>query len=117
MNEEIRLTLSAASDCLLDAKAMLESKRFKASVSRSYYAIFHSAKAALLSKNITAYTHQGVNMQFGKHFVKPGIFDKSLTRLFSKLLDTRQKADYEIGFNASAEDAQNAYSEAEFFYT
>jgi len=54
-------------------------------------------------------------MQFGKHFVRTGIFDKSLIRLFSKLLDARQKADYEIGFNASDEDAKCAYSEAELF--
>jgi uncharacterized protein (UPF0332 family) len=57
-----------------------------------------------------------VNIQFGKHFVKTGIFEKSLISLFSKLLDTRQKADYEIGFNATADDARNALSEAEVFY-
>jgi len=32
------------------------------------------------------------------------------------MLDTRQKADYEIGFKASESDATHAFSEAEFFY-
>jgi uncharacterized protein (UPF0332 family) len=38
-------------------------------------------------------------------------------KAFSKMLDTRQKADYEIGFRASETDAQYAIAEAENFYT
>lgn len=109
MNEEIVLTLTVAEECLLDAKAMLTLNRYKATVSRSYYAMFHAAKAALLSINVETHTHQGVNMQFGKHFIKTGIFDKQLIRTFSKMLDTRQKADYEIGFRANEEEAHHAY--------
>ncbi len=117
MKEEVKLTLTAAYECLLDAEAMLNLNRYKAAVSRSYYAMYHSAKAALLSVNVETRTHQGVNMQFGKAFVKTGIFDKSLTRTFSKMLDTRQKTDYEIGFNATDDDAKYAYSEALNFYS
>lgn len=116
-DDEALLTLAVAKDCLYDAKALLDIGRYRASVSRSYYAIFHAAKAALISMNVEAYTHQGVNIQFGKIFIKSGIFDKSLIRTFSKMLDTRLKADYEIGFKASQGDAQDAFSEAELFYS
>jgi uncharacterized protein (UPF0332 family) len=115
MKDEVRLTLETAIECLEDAAVLLSKKRYKASVSRSYYAIFNAAKSALLSIDVEVFTHQGVNVQFGKHFIKTGIFDRSLIRLFSKLLDTRQKADYEIGFRASEEESKDAYKEASRF--
>lgn len=116
MNEETKLTLNEANECLKDARIMAERQRWKAAVSRAYYAMFHAAKAALLYINESAFTHQGVNIQFSKHFVRAGIFDKSLVKTFSKMLDARQKADYEIGFKANESDAKYAISEAENFY-
>jgi uncharacterized protein (UPF0332 family) len=116
MNQELSLTLNEAKECLTDAQIMFEQKRWKASVSRAYYAMYHAAKAALLSINVDAFTHQGVNIQFSKHFVKTEIFDRNFSKVFSKMLDTRQKADYEIGFSADESDAQHAIEEAEYFY-
>lgn len=116
MKEEVQLTLNEANECLTDARIMLESKRWKAAVSRSYYAMYHAVRAVLLSEDIATFTHQGANIQFGKHFVKTGIFDRKLIKTFSKMLDTRQKADYEIGFSASESDATHAFVEAENFY-
>jgi hypothetical protein len=116
MNDEVILTLAASLECLKDAEVLINQRRYKAAVSRSYYAMFHAAKAALLTKNISTYTHQGINVQFGKQFIVPGIFDKSVFRTFSKMLDIRQKSDYEIGFNASEEDAAHAIQEATAFY-
>ena len=98
MNEEIELTIIEAEDCLKDSLIMLNEQRFKASVSRSYYSMYHAAKAALLSIQVETFTHQGVNVQFAKHFIKTGIFDKTLIQSFSKMLERRIKADYEIGF-------------------
>ena len=38
--------------------------------------------------------HDGVRIQFGLHFVKPGKIGKEYGKLFSKLFDYRQKGDY-----------------------
>lgn len=48
----------------------------------------------LLKNNIETQTHDGVRTQFGLNFVKTGIIDKEMGRLFSKLFDFRQKGDY-----------------------
>ncbi len=70
MSEEVLLTLNEARECLIDSRIMLEEQRWKASVSRAYYAMFHSARAALLFIGENAFTHQGVNIQFSKYFCK-----------------------------------------------
>ena len=116
MIEKILLTINKAKDCLDDATAMIEKLRSNAAVSRSYYAMFHSAQAVLLSENIVAFTHQGVNVQFNKYFIKTGKFDKELTTAYNKILDQRLKSDYEIGFKSNIEDAGYAYSQALNFY-
>jgi uncharacterized protein (UPF0332 family) len=116
MNDEVTQTIIEARECLRDSQIMLKEERWKAAVSRAYYAMYHAAKAALVAIGENAFTHQGVNIQFSKHFIKTGIFNKSLIKTFSKMLDTRQKADYEVGFQADLSDAMNAVDEATRFY-
>jgi uncharacterized protein (UPF0332 family) len=117
MNENITIYLEKASECLVDAAVLLDKNRNTASVSRSYYAMFHAAQAALLSEEIEAYTHSGVNVQFQKTFVKTGKFPVLSGKSFSKILDQRLKSDYEIGFKASPDDAKHSYEEASGFVT
>ena len=115
MNENVTVFLDKAFECLADANALLEKGRDTASVSRSYYAMFHAAQAALLSEEIEAYTHTGVNVQFQKTFIKTGRFPLLFGKTFSKILDQRLKSDYEIDFKASSEDAKHTFEEASVF--
>jgi hypothetical protein len=117
MNENVTVILDKALECLADATALLEKSRYTASVSRSYYAMFHAAQAALLSEEIDAYTHTGVNVQFQKTFIKTGKFPVIFGKTFSKILDQRLKSDYEIGFKASPDDAKHTFEEASGFVT
>jgi len=79
--------------------------------------MFHAAQAALLSEEIEAYTHSGVNVQFQKTFIKTGKFPVIFGKTFSKILDQRLKSDYEIGFKASPDDAKHTFEEASGFVT
>ena len=117
MNENVTVFLDKAFECLADANALLEKSRYTASVSRSYYAMFHAAQAALLSEEIDAYTHTGVNVQFQKTFIKTGKFPVIFGKTFSKILDQWLKSDYEIGFKASPDDAKHTFEEASGFVT
>ncbi len=117
MNENVTVYLDKAFECLADANALLEKSRYTASVSRSYYAMFHAAQAALLTEEIEAYTHTGVNVQFQKTFIKTGKFPVLFGKTFSKILDQRLKSDYEIGFKASPDDAKHTFEEASGFVT
>ena len=117
MNENVTVFLDKAFECLADATALLEKSRYTAAVSRSYYAMFHAAQAALLSEEIETYTHTGVNVQFQKTFIKTGKFPGLFGKTFSKILDQRLKSDYEIGFKASPDDAKHTFEEASGFVT
>ena len=46
-------------------------------VARAYFAILHSAKAALLVKDIVAESHSAVRGLFGKHFILTGEIEES----------------------------------------
>lgn len=85
-------------------------------VSRAYYAyaMAHAAEAALVEHDIAPDTHKGLQMQFGKHFVKTGIFPPDMGRNLRRILDLRQMADYS-GTDLSAESAQTVIDHASAF--
>lgn len=63
-------------------------------VNRLYYACFYAVIALLLKNDILTKTHDSARTQFGLQFVKTGIIDKKFGKLYTKLLDYRQKGDY-----------------------
>jgi len=52
-------------------------------------------------------------IMFNKHFIKTEIFPRTLTAFLKQNLDKRILGDYEIGFKASEEDAQQAIENTE----
>jgi len=73
MNKEIRkerieAEIDRAKEALTAAKNLFEDGLFADSISRAYYAIFHAARAVLLTKEIDTDTHSGAISMFGLHF-------------------------------------------------
>jgi len=115
MNENIKLLVEKSEEFLNDAFVLLQNKGYSSTVSRSYYAMFHSAQAMLLSENIVAHTHKGVVLNFSQIFIKTGRFDIVLGKMFAKIQDKREQSDYEIGFRATYEQADEIYKTATDF--
>jgi len=105
MNENIALLIGKSDEFLNDAAVLLQNNGYSSTVSRSYYAMFHAAQAMLLSESIVAHTHKGVILHFSNVFVKNGRFNLSLGKSFAKIQDKREQSDYEIGFRATVEQA------------
>lgn len=62
---------------------------YSAVISHSYYAIFYSAKAILLTKNIKTYSpeiHKKTLEAFKEHFVDSGILDLELLKIYNQLI-------------------------------
>jgi uncharacterized protein (UPF0332 family) len=83
MNESsealIQYRLEQADESLESAQVLLESKKLRPSVSRSYYAMFYAVLALLVKEGLRISKHTGAISIFNREFVKKGIFDKQLS--------------------------------------
>ena len=86
--------LSKSDNAFEDAVTLAEKESWNGSVNRLYYACYYAVSALLLKHDINTQTHAGCKMQFGLHFVKTGKIALEQGKLYSDLMDWRQKGDY-----------------------
>lgn len=91
---------------LKSAELLLRNGDYESSVSRTYYAMFYSAQAMLLTRNLSFSSHKGVISAFGEYFVKTGIFPREMGREFNRAFEKRQLGDYEYTTVISHEEAK-----------
>jgi uncharacterized protein (UPF0332 family) len=107
MNNELsEYRLKDAKEKLEAAIILLKNKKYKDSVSRSYYAMFSAVKALLATKNMDSSKHSGVISLFNLHFVKEGIVGKECGKLIAKAKDIREEGDYGDFIVVSEEEAE-----------
>jgi uncharacterized protein (UPF0332 family) len=97
------------------AEKLFHSADYEDSVSRAYYAVFHSTQALLLTEGEKAETHKGVVTLFSLLFVKTGKFRKDLLKYLANLKDERENGDYEIFSYTDKDTAATAIAEAREF--
>jgi uncharacterized protein (UPF0332 family) len=107
--------LSRSDKEIAAAKHLIHGGFFEAAVSRAYYAMYHSAKAALSLKDIDARTHKGLIARFGLDLVGSGDVEPALGRAFAATEEEREEADYDLEVPIRREDAERAVAEAERF--
>lgn len=90
---------------LKSAELLLYDEDYESSVSRTYYAMFYCAQAALLTKNMTSSSYRGVIAAFGEHFIKTNVFPREMGRELNRAFGKRQLGDYEYTSVVSDEDA------------
>ncbi|MFB6245544.1 MAG: HEPN domain-containing protein [Candidatus Nanohaloarchaea archaeon] len=113
MNQEIEDKLEFAEERLSTARLLLENDRLEDAVSRSYYAMFHAAKALLLEKGSAPKTHNGVASELGQLYRLE--LGKDMTREYSRIQEKREKADYGELVDISVEEAEGVLESAEKF--
>jgi len=96
--KESKALIERARRYLKSAEMLLRDRDFESAVSRTYYAMFYCAQAALLTKELSFSSHKGVISAFGEHFVKTGIFPKEMGRELNRAFEKRQVGDYEYTF-------------------
>lgn len=84
-------------------------------VSRAYYAAFHYARAVLLSASEEPRTHGGVDRLLQRDFVRTGLFEADVAKLFTRLQRYRQDADYTAEYVFTAASAAEEIAAAETF--
>jgi len=113
---QIQSLIEKARRYLRSAELLIQDGDYDSAVSRSYYAMFYSAEAALLKKKMTFTSHKAVISGFGRHFVKTGIFDRRLGRDLNIIFGERQLGDYGSDFSISEDNARKAFESARGFF-
>lgn len=104
--KEIKSLIERANRYLKSAKILLKEGDYESSVSRTYYAMFYSVQAMLLTKNLSFSSHKGVISAFGEYFIKTDIFPREMGRELNRAFEKRQIGDYEYTFVISREEAK-----------
>jgi len=75
-NALIDYRLEQADESLESAQILLEHKKCRPSVSRSYYAMFYAVQALLIRKRLITSKHSGAIALFNREFVKKNIINR-----------------------------------------
>ena len=97
--------LARAKEDLETAVDNLENGKYRASVNRSYYAVFHSIRAITALNHFDSSKHSGVIAFFNQHYIKPGVFDKELSKMIDSCYRLREKADYDDFYLVAKDEA------------
>ena len=113
--KEIESLIQRANKYLKSAGLLLQEEDYESSVSRTYYAMFYSAEAMLLTKKLSFSSHKSVISAFGKHFVKTDIFPREIGRMLNQAFGKRQIGDYGYTFVISYEEAEEILANGKKF--
>ncbi|MCI0690463.1 HEPN domain-containing protein [candidate division KSB1 bacterium] len=107
---------------LEDARFNLQHKRYRCSISRSYYACHHAARACLDAvgqplQKTRAGAHTACLKIFGLYFIKTRLLPVSLSKTLRALIKLREAADYELDIKNIEEAAKRSCQQAEFFFS
>ena len=86
--------------------------RYDFAVNRSYYSAFYAASAVLLVRGRHFVKHTGVRAAIHQALVKPGLLDRRSGRIYERLFDARQRADYLALTETQSEEAASMAAEA-----
>ncbi|MBI1741810.1 HEPN domain-containing protein [Candidatus Acetothermia bacterium] len=107
--------LALAREHRQSAEVLYRERQFRDSISRSYYAIFHAARALVEAAGATSKKQEGVISHFDREFVKTGRLSKQLSKILHEAKDLREMSDYEESWQATGDKAQKLLDGATLF--
>jgi uncharacterized protein (UPF0332 family) len=97
------------------ARENIAHERFRAAVSRAYYAVFYMASAALFSQSVVRGKHSGIESAFSEYLVKPGHVEVEFARIYQRARRHREEADYAEDAIVDEPMARQTLTDAERF--
>ncbi|MBI4987899.1 MAG: HEPN domain-containing protein [Rhodocyclales bacterium] len=115
MDEKLKLAeaeLQLVAENLAAARLVADNRLYRNAVTDLYYAAYHAAVALLAAHGIETASHDGVQTQFGLHFVKTGALDKNAGKYLGNLYHARLTADYKGYVDLDRSDYEEAARQA-----
>ncbi|OGG49933.1 MAG: hypothetical protein A3F84_08895 [Candidatus Handelsmanbacteria bacterium RIFCSPLOWO2_12_FULL_64_10] len=97
------------------ASSLLDENFYRDSISRSYYAMFYAATAALLIIGQEASSHAALVAQFSEHLVNTGYIPKEFGRTLNRAMNIRMNADYDVSAKITKDLALKGLKDARRF--
>ena len=107
--------LSLAREELSVADSLLREGFARVALARTYFAVFHAARALLYAAGFEPRAHSGVHHLFNLHFVKTDRFEPGASLMLARLQKYREEADYARAFVVDAETARAELAMARTF--
>ena len=101
----ITLQMEKAHRFLSQADEMYGIQHWDLAANRYYYACYHAVQGLFIAKGLPATRkHSGTVTQFSLHFVKAGIVEPIYGSFLARMMQLRQKADYNCAFDITEKD-------------
>ena len=107
--------LEKARSCLKAAVTILSTEAYADSANRSYYCIYHSIRAVLISVGFSSKTHSNNIGEFRRLYIKSGIFPKEFSDIIGNAFDIRNDSDYEDFYIVSKDEVVRQIENAKVF--
>lgn len=111
--DEVQFFMDNAVDNLESSRILFDNEKYRNSISLSYYAMYLTVKALLLSKGLVSKSHPGTIGLFYENFVETGLIDRDLHKCFASTQTLREHASYGAYDNYSREKASSKIKCAE----
>lgn len=92
---------------LNQADNMIDQQFWDLAANRYYYACYHVVQGLFIAKGISAHTHAGIIAQFSLNFVKTNVVASQYGSFLSRLMQLRQKADYNCAYDISESEVRD----------
>ncbi len=107
----VKLQLEKAHRFLAQAEEMERLEHWDLAANRYYYSCYHAVQGLFIANGLPApKKHAGVVNQFSLHFVKKGIVSTKLGSFLARMMQLRQKADYNCFYDITKKEL-NDYTE------
>lgn len=113
--EIIAYWIKKATDALESARSELRAGRLDFSVNRAYYACFYAASAVLLKEGKKFVKHSGLRGSVHRDLVKSGLLDPKWGKVFDRVFENRQSADYVAMWDFDLEQVREMLKETDGF--
>ena len=105
--------LGQAREALRDAELLLDSRRYRATANRLYYACFYAAMAALLTQRLQYSKHSAVIAFFDRELIRSGRLPKEYSRTLHRAFNERQQDDYMPFVELDADELKLLFADAQ----
>ena len=96
--------LEKANRAYEQAKGIVELKYWETIANRLYYAAYYAVSALIVAHGEQPQTHSGVIHLLGMHFIRTGLLNADIGKLYHRLFTMRQTSDYDDTYGLTEED-------------